>query len=753
MKEDTPGDLQDILARNRELEARVQELRETLDAIRSGEVDAIVVAKGDASRIYTLEGPDQPYRALVESISEGALTTSPEGMILYANARFASMVGVPPGQIPGTTIHDYIFESDLPAFRASFQNVPKGPCRGRVNLRLGAETLPVSISMSPLSREPGARISVVVTDRREDAEAIRARERELRTTFERFYAVLSAAYSPILLAREDGTVEFANQALCDLYGFKETPADLAGLTSQQIIDKVKTGYEHPDEALAHIRDILGRGEPVHGEEVVIRGRTVLRDFVPLRVDGNPVGRLWHHTDITELKRADEALRDSESVLRSFFDAPGDMRGIVEVVAGTDIRHVADNVVTAGFLGLTPEAMRNRLGSELGEPREILARWIGHYEESRRTGKPVHFEYADRRGEKEAWLSATVNYLGTNPAGEPRYAYVIRDITDQRQAEEALKRKQTEIQALFDNTPAGLVLFDIDPKYRVLVHNRYYQELFAEPFRSQGMAGLSVYDYAPAVEAEGVVAVFDEVVRTKKPKSFLDFPYKSNPPSQFWFNWYMAPIIIDGKVVALVSMSLDVTDRHMAVEALRESEEKFRSVLDRSADAIFRLNLATGRYLYFSPAILSIYGFSPEEMIAMSPEDVSARVNPDDQAAVQEAVRHVSESGSGQIDFRWRNKTGEYRWISANLAVTRDAAGRPLYRDGVLRDITGRKKAEEEIRLHAEELHATNEELTRFNRTMVDRELRMVELKNQVNELSGRLGEPKPYTMNLEEKGP
>ena len=72
----------------------------------------------------------------------------------------------------------------------------------------------------------------------------------------------------------------------------------------------------------------------------------------------------------------EALQESESVLRGFFDAPGTMQGIVEVVSEADVRHVADNEVTAGFLDLSPEAMRNKLGSELGEPEEVLRRWIG-----------------------------------------------------------------------------------------------------------------------------------------------------------------------------------------------------------------------------------------------------------------------------------------------------------------------------------------------------------------------------------------
>lgn len=159
---------------------------------------------------------------------------------------------------------------------------------------------------------------------------------------------------------------------------------------------------------------------------------------------------------------------------------------------------------------------------------------------------------------------------------------FEDITARKKAEEQLRRKQAEIQALLENTPAGLVLFEATPPYTVLTHNRYYQELFAEPFCSKGMVGLNIYEYAPAVEAEGVVAVFDEVVRTKQPKSFLDFPYKSNPPKQSWFNWHMSPLILDGQVVALVSMSLDVTDRHLAEMKVQKTNEKLAAVNEELA---------------------------------------------------------------------------------------------------------------------------------------------------------------------------
>jgi PAS domain S-box-containing protein len=292
--------------------------------------------------------------------------------------------------------------------------------------------------------------------------------------------------------------------------------------------------------------------------------------VDMTVFAQRVESTWTRTciirDITERKKVEEDLKANEAVLHSFFNAPGVMRGIVEVVSESDVRHIADNTATAAFGGLTPDVMKDKLGSELGEPPDVQHLWIGHYTESMKTGKPVTFEYHDPRG-AQGWLSATVSYLGTAVSGYPRFAYIAQDITERRKVDADLRRKQAEVQVMFENIPAGLVLFDATPPYTVLIHNRYYQELFAEPFYSRGMAGLNIYEYAPAVDAEGVIAVLDEVVLTRQPKSFVDFPYKSNPPEQTWINWYLAPIIVDDRVVALVSMSLNVTEQHLAEQAI------------------------------------------------------------------------------------------------------------------------------------------------------------------------------------------
>ena len=102
---------QQLLDENEELRLRLQEAEETLHAIRSGEVDALVVSGAGGEQIFTLQGADHSYRMLVEDMNEGALTLTAEGEILFSNRRFAEMLKTPLEKIIGTTIFTWVAEN------------------------------------------------------------------------------------------------------------------------------------------------------------------------------------------------------------------------------------------------------------------------------------------------------------------------------------------------------------------------------------------------------------------------------------------------------------------------------------------------------------------------------------------------------------------------------------------------------------------------------------------------------------------
>jgi PAS domain S-box-containing protein len=161
------------------------------------------------------------------------------------------------------------------------------------------------------------------------------------------------------------------------------------------------------------------------------------------------------------------------------------------------------------------------------------------------------------------------------------------------------------------------------------------------------------------------------------------------------------VTVDGEKLYTVILR-DITERRQAEYELHKSEARFRSVLEDTRDVIYRMNLQTGRYEYISPSAQAVEGLSQDELMALGPESGPAEIHPDDLPAVQSAWARLGETGREDAEYRQRSKSGDYRWISNHMSLVRDSAGRPLYRDGNLRDITERKRAEEAL-LRSEKL--------------------------------------------------
>src|SRR5205814_1689007 len=112
------------------LRARLKTAEETLAAIQSGEVDALVVAGRRGEQVVTLKGGEPAYRMLVEAMSEGAATLSSQGAVLYSNHKFAEMIRRPPGRIAGITIRSLLEEKERGRFATLLTAARKGVAKG-----------------------------------------------------------------------------------------------------------------------------------------------------------------------------------------------------------------------------------------------------------------------------------------------------------------------------------------------------------------------------------------------------------------------------------------------------------------------------------------------------------------------------------------------------------------------------------------------------------------------------------------------
>ncbi|HWQ19137.1 MAG TPA: PAS domain-containing protein, partial [Methanotrichaceae archaeon] len=279
--------------------------------------------------------------------------------------------------------------------------------------------------------------------------------------------------------------------------------------------------------------------------------------------------------LKELSSAEESLYESESLLRSFFDSPGIMRGIIEVIADDDVLHIADNEVTAGFLGLTPEAMRNKRGSDLGESREILCTWVGYYRQSQSTGKPVCFEYLDRRGEKEAWLSATVNYLGTVREGKPRFAYIVSDITERRRADKALRESEARLHRFYESGLIGVIYWNMDNL--IVDANDKFLEMVGYTREELASGQIDWVNMTPPEYRHLDEYSVKELLATGINRNPFEKEYIRKDGTR-------VPIIVAGAMLDEarfngVAFALDITEHKEAEKALRESENRYRSLFE------------------------------------------------------------------------------------------------------------------------------------------------------------------------------
>lgn len=135
------------------------------------------------------------------------------------------------------------------------------------------------------------------------------------------------------------------------------------------------------------------------------------------------------------------------------------------------------------------------------------------------------------------------------------------------------------------------------------------------------------------------------------------------------------------------------------EALKSSEELLRIVLENSLDGINLLDLKTGYYTYVSPAQVELTGFSAEEMNLFSDVEALARVHPEDREISESLKRKIAagEQLPATAEYRWKVKSGEYRWFSDSRKLVRDEQGKPVALVGISRDITEQKRVEQALR--------------------------------------------------------
>ena len=142
--------IEELLKENEELRFQLNEANETIEAIRTGQVDALVVQGDEGHQLYTLKSADQTYRVFIEKMTEGAVTLNAQGFILYCNSQFAQMVQKSLSHVIGLPFENFISINDQSRYRQLFEKCWYADCKGEVSLIAGADQIPVQLSLTTL---------------------------------------------------------------------------------------------------------------------------------------------------------------------------------------------------------------------------------------------------------------------------------------------------------------------------------------------------------------------------------------------------------------------------------------------------------------------------------------------------------------------------------------------------------------------------------------------------------------------------
>lgn len=153
----------ELVSEIEELKLQLEEANDTIDAIRSGQVDALVVKRDDVHQLYTLKSTDHTYRVFIEKMAEGAVTLNRKGIIVYSNSQFGKMVGVPLSNVTGVAFDSFISPEDIDQYNKLMETGWTEDIKGELML-VGNNQVPVQLSITTLSLEEGISLSIIITD-------------------------------------------------------------------------------------------------------------------------------------------------------------------------------------------------------------------------------------------------------------------------------------------------------------------------------------------------------------------------------------------------------------------------------------------------------------------------------------------------------------------------------------------------------------------------------------------------------------
>ncbi|MDP7081325.1 MAG: PAS domain S-box protein [Candidatus Undinarchaeales archaeon] len=497
-------------------------------------------------------------------------------------------------------------------------------------------------------------------------------EEELRVSEERFRALFERSPDAIYLHDLKGVFIDGNEAAERLVGYKKEELIGKSFLTLNLITKKTI-----KDAIKVLADLARTGEATDALPVTLARKdgsmaeVEVKGF-PLTIDGRSVC-MGIARDISERKRTEAALAESESKTRAILDAMPDLMFQVHK-DGTFISYKGGS----DDLYATPEEF---LGKKVNDilPRDLARLTTRHMKQCLETGELQVYEYKLTVGGDEREFEARMA-----TSGKDTVLIMIRNITARKKAEQAIKASEEKYRTLVETSTDAVLLETLNGN--IIDCNVTACEMFG--YSKVELRGMNAIDLVP----DDVAGTLPRTIRKqlKKEGLFIGSSGRRKDGTEF-------PTEVSFRVASVGGQRLvhayvrDITERTRSEKALRESEERYRAIFDQAADSIVLIDTGSKTFTEFNERAHKNLGYSREEFAQLTLADIEVIESPEE---TTEHIKKITKEGGDLFETKHRTKDGRTRVIMVSTRPIQ--AGGKTFIQGIWRDITEHKRAEEQL---------------------------------------------------------
>jgi len=644
---------------------------------------------------------EQRYRNILESMQEAYFETDLQGKLLFFNNALISHLQYNREELEGLDNRKYTDEETRKRVFEAFNQVYKTgkPIRAveekiiRKDGSIRISELSVSLLRDPTGKPVGfAGVSRDITDRKKMEDALKASERRYRTILED----IDEGYFETDLK---GRLTFVNDAMCRDMGYDHME-ELIGVDYRQTNDPSMT--KKLREIYSNVYKTGKASERYETTFIKKDGSQRLAEMtVFLRRDeeGKPVGFRGVSRDITERVYAEETIRVGEERYRGILENmqeayfENDLEGYLTFVNDAVSRH----------LGYTKEELIGMRSSEFQDEAGRKKTYEA-YHALYQTGKPIKILESEmiRKDGSRGIYEISVDLIRDSRGAPTGFRGVSRDVTERKEMEKELRTSEEKYRTIIETIEDGYVEVDLLGNWTfvndvICGHMGYAKE---------ELVGMDFHKLHTKKSAEKSTRAFAEVYTTGKALKSLEIEAVRKDGSIGDYELSVSPMRNNrGQIIGFRCISRDITERKRMEESVRQSEEKYRMILQNIEDGYAEVDLR-GYITFFNDAFCKIHAGTPEQLLGKRSMDLLD----EDKNRVHEILQiynsvYATRESVKEVIYKIKALDGTSKHLEASISLIQDKNNYPTGFRGVIRDVTERKKMEDLIR-QSEERYRT-----------------------------------------------